>query len=144
MIANLIALGVLFALATASVTYPAAPPLFDGKSFTKWQARRSGKSRLGSIHIPFTAEDGSDDFVEMKRLDLVGDSKARGFDHGYLLAKDIIQFVEVGLNKYYMDMVLNLSFDTSNLPKALQDIFSVIKVKGALAAPAVFNAAFAW
>lgn len=76
----------------------------------------------------------------MKRLDLVGDAHTRGFDHGKLLAHDIIKFVDIGLNKYYMDMVLDLNFDTSSLPQALQDIFHVVKVKGALAAPAAFNA----
>lgn len=98
-----------------------------------------GKSKVGEIYIPFTAEDGSSDFVQMSRLDLVGDARTRGYDHGYLMAHDILKFVEVGLNKYYIDMVMGISFDTSNLPKALQDIFEVLKVKGALAAPAVFN-----
>ncbi len=41
-----------------------------------------------------------------------------------------------------MDEVLNI--DTSSLPEALQKIFAVIKVKGALAAPAVFKAAMKW
>lgn len=132
------------ALAVAAATdYPAAPPIFDAKPSTTW-GRRSGKSRLGEINVAFTAEDGSSDFVKMFRLDLVGDAYTRGYDQGFLMHKEILGFAEVGLNKYFMDMILNLSFDTSNLPKALQDIFHVIKVKGATMAPKVFNEAMWW
>jgi hypothetical protein len=58
------------------------------------------------------------------------------------MAHEIIQFVEVGLNKYYMDMILDI--DISQFPDPLQKILHVIQVKGALAAPAAFNAAMEW
>lgn len=140
----LVFLGACAALAEAT-EYKPAPPMLNALEYTTWSKRRSGKSRVGEIYAPFTAEDGSEDFVKMTRLDLVGDARTRGYDHGFLLASDIIRFIEVDLNKYYMDMVLNMHLiDTSSMPKALQDIFEVIKVKGALAAPGAFAKAFAW
>jgi hypothetical protein len=58
------------------------------------------------------------------------------------MAHEIVQFINVGLNKYFMDMVLGI--DISQFPDPLQKILHVIQVKGALAAPAAFNAAMAW
>jgi hypothetical protein len=140
----LVMLGALSAVASAT-EYKPAPPIFNALDYTTWSKRHSGKSRVGEIYVPFTAEDGSDDFVKMTRLDLVGDARTRGYDHGFLLAEDIVKFVEVDLNKYFMDMVLNLNMiDTTDMPKPLQDIFAAIKVKGALAAPGAFAKAFAW
>jgi hypothetical protein len=58
------------------------------------------------------------------------------------MAHEIVQFIEIGLNKYFMDMVLNI--DISQFPDPLQKILRVIQVKGAIAAPAAFNAAMEW
>lgn len=132
----------LLAVATAATAteYPEPPQMFEYTAkTTTWNKLRSGNSRSGSISIPFTGTDGSEDAFEMLRLDLVGDARTRGYDHGFLLAKEIVNFVEVGLNQYYIDAVLNLDFDTSKFPDAVQKIFEVVKVKGALAAPGAFN-----
>lgn len=94
------------------------------------------------INAPFTNADGSEDAVNMYRLDLVGNTYDRGFAHGALLAKEIAYFTEVGLNKYYMDMVLDL--DISQFPEPLREILHIIQIRGALAAPAAFNAALDW
>jgi len=128
----------------AATTYPEAPPIFEALPHTTWRKLRHEQSRVGDIQIPFTGEDGSADQVSMIRLDLVGDAKARGFAHGFLLSKEILKFVQVDLNKYFADMVLNMNFDTSGLPKALQDILEVVKIKGAAAAPKAFTEAMTW
>jgi len=133
----------LLAVVAVATTYPEAPAIFDAIPHTTW-GRRHEKSRVGEILVPFTAEDGSADQIKMIRLDLVGDAKTRGYAHGFLLSTEILKFVNVDLNKYFADMVLNLNFDTSQYPKALQDIFQVLKVKGAAAAPKVFSEAMTW
>lgn len=47
----------------------------------------------------------------MYRLDLVGSSDyERGYAQGSLLAKEIVEFVEVALAKYYMSFILELDF----------------------------------
>ena len=126
-----------------TTTYVTPPPIFDALSHTTW-SRTSANSRIGDITVPFTNTDGNEDNIKMYRLDLVGDAHTKGYDHGYLLHREIIEFVDVKLNKYFMDMVLNLDFDTSQLPKPLQDIFEIIKIKGAIAAPQAFNKAMDW
>lgn len=78
----------------------------------------------------------------MYRLDLVGNTYERGFAYGALMANEIVYFVDVGLTKYYMDMVLGI--DISKFPEPIQSILHVIQVKGAIAAPAAFNAAMDW
>lgn len=133
---------------TATVTateYPEPPQIFDySAQTTTWDKIKSGNSRVGKIDIPFVGTDGSEDAFQMTRLDLVGDAHTRGYDFGFLMAKEIVDFIERGLNEYYIDAVMGLSFDTSKFPEPLQKIFEVIKVKGALAAPDAFNKAYAW
>jgi hypothetical protein len=86
-------LSVFFALLGAvpvvwSATYKTPPPTLEAKDFTKWDnVKRSGKSRRADILADFKAEDGSDDFVHMYRLDLVGTAYERGYDHGFLLSR---------------------------------------------------------
>ena len=48
-------------------------------------------------------------FICIYRLDLVGNSDyERGYAHGSLMAKEIAQFVEVELSKYYMSLVMSI------------------------------------
>jgi hypothetical protein len=79
-------IGVLAAFA-AKIEYPTPGATYEAKEFTSWVKRPAGKSRRGDIHVGFTATDGSDDFVDMIRLDLVGGPYDRGFAHGSLLSK---------------------------------------------------------
>jgi hypothetical protein len=46
------------------------------------------------------------------------------------------------LNKYYADMVL--SIDISQFPEPIHSVLRVLQLKGAKAAPALFNTAMAW
>lgn len=71
----------------AATTYKEPPPTLDPKPYTVWDKVTIGGSKVGKINVPFTADDGSADEVFMKRVDLVGDASARGYAHGYLLAK---------------------------------------------------------
>lgn len=130
-------LSLLAATSVSATDFPSAPQIFQAKQYTVWDKRRIHNSRVGEVNVQFqnSEHNNEDDYVRVTRLDLVGDAKTRGFDHGYLLANEIIKFVDVDLNKYYMDMVLNLNFDTSGFPQPLQDIFALLKVKGAKAAP---------
>ncbi len=67
-------------------TYQTPPPTFEAKEYTNWNnLKRAGKSRRGDIYVPFKANDGSDDFVSMTRVDLVGNAYDRGYAHGFLL-----------------------------------------------------------
>jgi hypothetical protein len=133
----------LLAAAAATNEYKTPPPILDPAPYTSWQ-RSEGPSRLAVIDVPFTDESGNADNVHCYRMDLVGDVYARGFAHGALLAKEIVYFVDVGLNKYYMDMILGIDLNLDGLPEPLQKMFKVIKVKGAVMAPKVFNAAMDW
>ncbi len=54
----------------------------------------------------------------------------------------MVEFMGPKLDKFYMDEVLNI--DISSLPEPLREIFRVIQIKGAIAAPAVFKAAMKW
>jgi hypothetical protein len=49
--------------------------------------------------------------VKLYRLDLVGSSDyERGYGHGSLMAKEIVEFVEIGLSKYYVSYLPHLDF----------------------------------
>jgi hypothetical protein len=75
--------------------------MFEASEYTTWnQLRRVGKSRRAEIDISFKAADGSDDQVQMVRLDLVGNAKERGFAHGSLLAAEILDFVGPKVRKF--------------------------------------------
>jgi hypothetical protein len=76
----------------------------------------------------------------MTRLDLVGDAKTRGFAHGALLAEKIVEFVDVKLAKFYADEVLNI--DISAVPEPMHTVLRVLQIKGAIAAPELFNVRF--
>lgn len=78
---------VLVASATAANVYPEPPPTLDPQPHTTWEKLGHKGSRKARINVPFTGPDGSADSVDMYRLDLVGDAKARGFAHGFLMAK---------------------------------------------------------
>lgn len=149
--------------AVAAVDYPVPNPTYEASQFTKWTSTIKG-SKKAKVNVPFTAADGSSDFVDIYRLDLVGNDYERGYAHGYLMAKgtsslpvflfpffklpdnlyitEIIEFQGPQLNKYFMQMVLDI--DISSYPEPLQAILRVIQVKGAIAAPAAFRKAMAW
>lgn len=131
-----------FAVALAN-EYQTPPQILDPSAGTTW-VQTVSNSRKALIDIPFVDESGNADNVHCYRLDLVGDVQERGFAHGALMAKEIVEFVDVKLNKYYMDMVLNIDLNLDGLPEPIQKLFEVIKVKGAILAPQVFNAALDW
>lgn len=144
---NSLTVTIILALTAASQAaasdYPEPPQIFDALSNTKY-VKHSGKSRSGTINIDFQAADGSDDYIKLGRVDLVGDSKTRGYDYGKMLAHEIVKFVDHDLNKFYVETVMSVEFDTSGLPQPLQKILNAAKVVGAHKAPALFNEAFAW
>lgn len=74
-----------------------------------------------------------------KRLDLVGDQRARGRAHGALLAKEIVHFLKVKLPIFYTSTALTL--DLSKFPEPLQKILTK---KIALNAADAFNDAMWW
>mmetsp|Transcript_42422 Transcript_42422/g.92310 ORF Transcript_42422/g.92310 Transcript_42422/m.92310 type:complete len:460 (+) Transcript_42422:25-1404(+) len=119
--------------------YQEPPPILT--SPTEWTGSYEN-SRVGKISAAFTDSEGNQDSVNIYRLDLVGTTKERGFAYGAMMAKEIVRFIDVALNKYYMDMVLDI--DLSGFPEPLQKILHVIQVKGALAAPEAFNKAMQW
>lgn len=121
--------------------YKEAPRTFEAKDFTRW-GKFHEASKKGSIKVDFTDDAGNADVIELTRLDLVGDAKSRGIAHGALLAKEIVEFVDVKLTKFYADEVLNL--DISAIPEPLHSILRVLQIKGAIAAPKLFNAAMEW
>jgi hypothetical protein len=67
--------------------YPPAQPTFDAKTYTTWERRGVANSKRGQVYVPFTADDGSSDYLSIFRLDLVGNDKERGYAHGYLMAR---------------------------------------------------------
>lgn len=122
--------------------YPEPPAILSPT--TDWYDSY-GNSRVGTIAAPFTGTDGNPDYVNAFRLDLVGTTSERGEAYGAMMAKQIIKFATVELDKYYMKMVADLlDLDWSQYPEPLQKILQVIQVKGALAAPAAFNKALEW
>ncbi len=80
-------ISLLFVAQATAGTYAEPPPTFEAAQYTVWDKLTIKGSRKGTIHIPFTGADGQPDSVSMTRLDLVGDSHARGYAHGYLMAK---------------------------------------------------------
>ena len=107
------------------------PPTFETRSWDKTEDFLNG-SRRGLIHVPY---DGGD--ISMIRIDLASDCHyQRGYAHGYLLAKEIVEFSGPKLNKFYSQMVMDL-FDPTVFPEPIQEILKVIQIKGAMAAPEV-------
>jgi hypothetical protein len=101
--------------AVFATDYKTPPAVLFPSNYTSW-IRSSGQSRLALIDIPFVNDnDQSNDNVHFYRLDLVGSSDyERGYGHGSLLAKEIVQFVDVALAKYYMSFLLDIDI---RLPK---------------------------
>lgn len=126
--------------ASLCLEYPPPPQQLDPTDFTDW-SQTYGESRRADIHVPFTNEDGSDDFVRLYRLDLVGNAYERGFAHGALMAKEIVEFMDIGLSSYLIEAILNM--DISGYPPRVQKFLRVIQIKGASVAPEIFNLALA-
>lgn len=118
--------------------YPAPPPTFEASSYTSWDKTEDflNGSRRGLIHVPFEGGD-----ISMVRIDLAADCHYdRGYAHGYLLAKEIVEFSGPKLDAFYVQMVMDL-FDPTAFPEPIQEILKVIQIKGAKAAPEAFNKA---
>ncbi|GMH67153.1 hypothetical protein TL16_g04606 [Triparma laevis f. inornata] len=131
----------LFLLSPLLSLSTATPTTYPASSYTTWSPDAAiEKSRLAKISVPL--EDGSS--IDISRLDLVGSPHERGFASGALLANDIIEFIDVKLNSYFSNELLNL--DISSLPLKLQEVLEPIIEKGAEKAPEVFWTAmsFVW
>lgn len=120
--------------------YQIPPQQLDPTPFTEW-SQTYGESKRADIHVPFVNEDGTDDFVRLYRLDLVGNAYEKGFAHGALMAKEIVEFINIGLSTYLIEAIMNL--DISGYPPPVQKILHVIQIKGASVAPELFNEALA-
>eukprot|EP01038_Epipyxis_sp_PR26KG_P006963 gene6963-9518_t len=144
MIRILFATLVIAATSVAATNYPEPKATFEASKFTTWNKKRVGKSKLAEIEVTFTSYENpsEQDSIKMKRLDLVGDSRERGYAHGFLLARDIVVFTGPQMDQFFMDEVLQL--DISSFPEPLQKILRVIQVKGAIVAPEVFRQALGW
>ncbi|GMI01704.1 hypothetical protein TrVE_jg7174 [Triparma verrucosa] len=130
-----------FLFLTLLLPTSAIPTTYSAADYTSWDSSDNiGSSKLGKINVPL--DDGSS--IDISRLDLVGSPRERGYAAGALLADDVIEFIDVKLNQYFSDELLNL--DISTLPEKLQDILEPIIEKGAEVAPEVFWAAmsFVW
>jgi len=103
----------LLAAVVSATDYPPAPQSFEAAKFTAWERENTevAGSRRANIDVPFTAADGSQDSIKMWRLDLVGDSHARGFAHGALLAKEVAFFIGPAIDKYIINEVMGLHVD---------------------------------
>ena len=132
----------LFTLCALAVTnpvfsYDAPPEIFEATEYTTLRDN-FGDSQSYDINVPFVNEQGEEDSVSMKRIDLVGDEYTRGLAHGALLAKEIVEFVKVKLPIYYASFVEDL--DVSGLPRFLQ-----LKIKKfGLKVPGIFDELLAW
>lgn len=134
-------LSVATSLAQGNNKYPAPQPTFDADAYTTWHKLPAKKSRRADVQVRFQDAQGQEDYINLFRLDLVGDAYERGYAHGHLMSREIAQFMWK-MDEYYAKAILEL--DTSGLPEPLQKIFAVLKVKGAIAAPAVAKKAMLW
>jgi hypothetical protein len=89
----LVVLAVLAVALALKNTYEPAGPTFQARDYTTWQAKKAGNSKRGEINVKFTADDGSDDYVTITRLDLVGNSYDRGYAHGKLMSRGKFLFL---------------------------------------------------
>jgi len=128
----------LYCNATSDLVFPIQPPTFNANEFTSWGDKSVLGCRRADINVPFTNNDGEDDNIHMIRLDLIGSSYDRGFAHGSLLTKEILEFMGPKLDKFFMDEVKNI--DVSNYPKIIQDFFKIAELK----APDVFKKAMSY
>lgn len=125
--------------------YKDPPQTFQANLFTAWESsdEKVGSSKRGGVNVQFDADDGSSDYVSLIRLDIVEtDPYKRGYAQGFLLAREIAEFATVQLDRYFADMVLDI--DISQFPEPIQPLLEVIKIKGAMAAPAAFRKALGW
>mmetsp|Transcript_57634 Transcript_57634/g.125365 ORF Transcript_57634/g.125365 Transcript_57634/m.125365 type:complete len:462 (+) Transcript_57634:20-1405(+) len=137
-------LGAALLAASASATdYPEPPQILDPSVGTTWVGS-SLSSRKALVDVPFVDQNGEADNVHCYRLDLVGSIHDRGFAQGAMMAKEILEFVDVKLNQYYISMVMDINVNLDGLPEPLQKMFHALKVKGAAHAPEVFNEALEW
>lgn len=137
-------IGIVFLAASVAgqTAYDIPPPTFDPQPYTQW-TKSVEKSKLAIVNVPFVnSADGSEDNVGIYRLDLVGSTYERGYAHGYLLAKEIIQFAEFALNKYCIDAVMGI--DLSEVPEPLREILHAVQIKIAAGLPATLDAALEW
>ena len=81
---SFVALSLLYS-AAASTDYKTPPPIYAGSEYTTWTKSFckdklicKSPSRVADIVVPFKNQDGTDDSVSMKRLDLIGDAATRG------------------------------------------------------------------
>lgn len=131
LVSLVVALGGLWAVAAEY------PPILDPSPYTTWTAKSSdGLSRRADIAVPFVNSSGAADDVVLFRLDLVGDASQRGVAQGELLARELIQLVDVALPRWYISMIKDL--DLSVLPTWLA---AILKVKAAELAPSAINKA---
>lgn len=65
--------------------YPTPAATYEARDYTNWNLHRVGKSRKALVDVRFTAADGSEDYVTVTRLDLVGNAYDRGYAQGQLL-----------------------------------------------------------
>eukprot|EP01040_Poterioochromonas_malhamensis_P020470 gene20470-24437_t len=142
MIASLVVLLALIAYMAAATDYPTPGATFAAKDYTVWQHRKVQNSRRADVTVNFKAADGSDDYIHLFRLDMVGNPYERGFAHGALLTKEIVEFTGPVLDKYYADEVLSL--DVSSFPEPMQSVLRALQLKGAVAAPEMFKKAQTW
>lgn len=111
----------LMTLKVAMGDYPEPPPIFQASPNTVWDDKETAGSRRAQIHIPFTNTlTGEADTVDLIRLDLVGDAQERGFAHGALLHREILEFMEVKLPIYYEQLFPGNFIE--GLPPAIQKL----------------------
>lgn len=139
-----VALVIAAAAAAASSSYPPPQQTFTASKYTRFSPRDIvGKSRMGVIDVQFTAADGSKDYIQMKRLDLVGDAKERGFAHGALLARQIEYFLGPQMDKYLAQQGPILDF--SKFPADMQEKLLQLQQKlEPIALPKMFKAAMSY
>lgn len=133
----------LLAAGVSATDYQEPPPILDPSTGTTW-VDSVLNSRKALIDVPFVDQNGQADNVHCYRLDLVGSVHDRGFSQGALMAKEIVEFVDVKLNEYYINMIMSIEVNMDGLPEPLQKMFKLLKTKAALKAPEVFNAALQW
>jgi hypothetical protein len=138
---NLVVL--LAILACVYADYPEPPPTFEATKYTTWDTSfTAGNSRRSVVDIRFDDADGNPDYITMKRLDLVGTAKERGFAHGALLADDIKTFTGPKLNEYLRSMLDDL--DISGLPEPVQKILKPVEKVANIFLPELAHKALNW
>lgn len=123
----LVTLVVLVAALQAATDYQDPPEIFQASEYTTWGDEYEN-SRKAQLLVEYTNPQGEADQISMLRLDLVGDSKQRGFAHGALLAHEIVDFMTVKLPIYYASMLPGNFIE--GLPEPLQKL-AESKVVGA-------------